>query len=510
MNFSEQIYPDSPVTNGAVSEHQRQHFGPNDRGDQLIKSLAPLLDKYRGTIPLPFLMAWIKTESDGKLSSVTRLDERGYFQLHPGESKHLQVDHQRLSTDSEYSIESGIKLVKSYMQRADEAAAKLKFSLGGDLYWHIVKMFHWLPSALKRVIIPHMQVRNFQPQTWADFKGYLQQHLNELEEAIRVRFNKTRLPNGWSPSFGIRNVEKVFSHISRFSNTQSPPTTSSGTSKSSTQHVMDILGSWKGLRFLTKIWGSKIGDALALAYKEGKQDENILTDLLFYARQGSKPYRKLGRNDPQAPQWIQMRNQEVRPWLQTQGGASSPPSTGNSGGSTYPTVFPLPILPDGRKPRITSGHWKENPSRGPRPATPTKEGYRGHQGADIMYPYLENTDPPRSELKSKGRITGNFWAPEDVWVLAYAGGLVRNVANRENGWRLSIRHPDGRETTYRHLTQPIVKTGEQVQAGQRLAQLDKRGSPAHLHFEMREKGRYGYEQSVNPRRYLEAINFLTE
>jgi len=162
--------------------------------------MIPLLNRNRGEIPLNFLLGWIAVESGGRITEVTSLDERGYFQLHPDESKVLQLDHKRLSTDPEYSIQGGIKLIGRYGDRVKQ----LGFAQGTDLFWHLVKLVHWLPKGVQ-VTCAHMREHGFKPTTWDEFKQYML--ANRLELLRRIG---GRTGTGWDPLRGVANVDKLF------------------------------------------------------------------------------------------------------------------------------------------------------------------------------------------------------------------------------------------------------------------------------------------------------------
>jgi hypothetical protein len=171
-----------------------------------FRGLLPFLNRDRGDIPLEFLLGWIDVESGADIGIVTQLNERGYFQIHPDESKTLRLDHGRLTTDPEYSISSGIKLVKSRAQRAQQ----LGFTYGTDLFWHVVKLLHWLPKGVQ-VILAHMRQHGFTPATWAEFKLYVENNLSDLRRSIGGKPG-----GGWDPVRGIHNVEEVFKRGKQF------------------------------------------------------------------------------------------------------------------------------------------------------------------------------------------------------------------------------------------------------------------------------------------------------
>lgn len=94
------------------------------------------------------------------------------------------------------------------------------------------------------------------------------------------------------------------------------------------------------------------------------------------------------------------------------------------------------------------------------------------------------------------------WAtPTGTSVMASCGGTVTFA-----GWRgtygnvIFIKHPDGKETRYAHLSKILVKKGDYVAQGQKIALSGNTGASTgpHLHFEMRVNG-----VAVNPYKYLQ-------
>jgi hypothetical protein len=160
--------------------------------------LAPLLDRYRGEIPLDFLLGWIAVESDGRIDVVTSLDERGFFQIHPDESKDARppFQHRRLSTDPDYSVQAGLQLVRYY---ADLARHRFPWiPSGSELFWRIVKLEHAMGSGLAWKLLSQMRARGIET-TWEAIKRY------ELTEGPKVHALLAREPG----RFG-RNVDRVF------------------------------------------------------------------------------------------------------------------------------------------------------------------------------------------------------------------------------------------------------------------------------------------------------------
>ena len=160
-------------------------------------ALLPLLDRYRGDIPLEFLLGWIAVESDARVDVVTSLDERGFFQIHPDESHDRHFDHARLTSDPDYSVQAGIQNVRYYANLARQRFPSIP--AGSELFWRVVKLQHALGSPLTKRLLDGMRASGI-PFTWEAIKQWEVTHGPQLHKLLRVE------PLG---RFG-RNVDGVF------------------------------------------------------------------------------------------------------------------------------------------------------------------------------------------------------------------------------------------------------------------------------------------------------------
>jgi len=168
--------------------------------------LTTLLNKYRGDIPLHFLLGWIDVESGRRIDSSTYLCERGYFQIHPDQSKDRRWDHEPLSYDPDYSIRRGVELVREMVRQTEKLVRKYGISKGSDAFWGLVKMYHWIPSSPPK-ILEHMSSRGRIPTSWAAIMKYI------VDE-------KTHIPalGGWDPIDGALNAQKTLARAEAWKN----------------------------------------------------------------------------------------------------------------------------------------------------------------------------------------------------------------------------------------------------------------------------------------------------
>ncbi len=94
----------------------------------------------------------------------------------------------------------------------------------------------------------------------------------------------------------------------------------------------------------------------------------------------------------------------------------------------------------------------------------------------------------------------DWGTPVGTSVVASCGGTITHAGWMSSyGYCVFIKHPDGRETRYAHLSRVLVSKGQSVSQGQKIGLSGNTGvsTGPHLHFEMRING-----VAVNPLKYL--------
>lgn len=95
----------------------------------------------------------------------------------------------------------------------------------------------------------------------------------------------------------------------------------------------------------------------------------------------------------------------------------------------------------------------------------------------------------------------DFAVPTGTAVRATCGGVVTRAGwGSGYGYCVYIRHPDGKESRYGHCSKVLVKAGQSVKQGEKIALSGNTGvsTGPHLHFEILVGG-----SQVNPLKYLQ-------
>jgi murein DD-endopeptidase MepM/ murein hydrolase activator NlpD len=120
--------------------------------------------------------------------------------------------------------------------------------------------------------------------------------------------------------------------------------------------------------------------------------------------------------------------------------------------------------------------------------------------------YGWRTDPLKGQTKFHGGI--DLAARYGTQVPAAAGGTVV-TADEQGGYGLTvvIRHPNGFESRYAHLSSLDVKAGEAVAQGQQVGRVGSTGRSTgpHLHFEVTQAGR-----RVDPEQFVRNLTSDTK
>ncbi|MEP7342386.1 MAG: penicillin-insensitive murein endopeptidase [Acidobacteriota bacterium] len=291
------------------------------------QELIKLLNKHRGDIPLHFLLGWIKVESGLRLDSLTSLCERGYFQIHPDESKDRRWNHEPLSYDPDYSIVQGIKLVHEMAKKTEALGKKYGFTKQNDIFWGLVKLHHWIPSAPAK-ILEAMNRSGVRPLTWQSIEQYIK---------------KRSIPalGKWNPADGVANVNKTLNAASTWQGKlQSGMRLEVDADISGP--IPEMEGGFSLLGFPSSIIEALRKGlesvAVKLAVTFGYGDEVTLTNLVFFARHAERSGRPIIKGEPGfdnlSREWLDIRNLLVRPALKQ---PSAPPPSKPAGAIDKPT-----------------------------------------------------------------------------------------------------------------------------------------------------------------------------
>ena len=119
---------------------------------------------------------------------------------------------------------------------------------------------------------------------------------------------------------------------------------------------------------------------------------------------------------------------------------------------------------------------------------PVKANYR------LTSPYGTRIHPIQKVRKTHTGI--DQAAPIGTDIHASAKGVVKSVTGTANdrkgyGLMVTIKHDDGYETRYAHLSKALVKVGQAVETGQHIAEMGSSGAStgSHTHFEMLKNGK---------------------
>ncbi|MEU2248404.1 transglycosylase family protein [Streptomyces sp. NPDC019224] len=164
------------------------------------------------------------------------------------------------------------------------------------------------------------------------------------------------------------------------------------------------------------------------------------------------------------------------------------------------------------QPKKTQPHRTEPRKTEPRKTetrkTETRKTEHAQKHSSLTAPVAARTGTPYHQAGSwsSGYHTGvDFPVPTGTSVKAMAAGTVVSAGwAGPYGYQIVIRHSDGKYSQYAHLSSLLVRGGQHVGGGQRIARSGATGNVTgpHLHFEVRTGPEYGSD--IDPLAYLRA------
>jgi murein DD-endopeptidase MepM/ murein hydrolase activator NlpD len=192
-------------------------------------------------------------------------------------------------------------------------------------------------------------------------------------------------------------------------------------------------------------------------------------------------------------------------------GADGPGSLGAASTPAAPPVDPAPAVARTVEPRVADVGDLVKAADLQRRAAPAAPA-----DADPAPAASADADPaPGGVRMVAGRVTSGFgprWgtrhqgldiaAPVGTPINApLAGEVIASGPARGFGMWVRVRHDDGTVTTYGHVNRSLVRVGETVEAGEKIAEVGNRGHSTgpHLHVEVQTPG----GRKINPRPWLD-------
>jgi hypothetical protein len=95
-------------------------------------------------------------------------------------------------------VQAGIALVKMYRKTVDQLSTKYGITKGDDVYWRLVKLCHFIPSAPKK-ILALMEEAGAKDRSWEGIRTFVTEHKETLQASIKR-----------DPLDGLRGVDHMF------------------------------------------------------------------------------------------------------------------------------------------------------------------------------------------------------------------------------------------------------------------------------------------------------------